>query len=66
MADFITTTSGSRFSVHTGLSVLVNTSFNVYEEPIVNTPAECGTALLDRRIDFVMTKNAIYELVGAR
>jgi hypothetical protein len=30
-----------------GLPVLVNTSFNVYEEPIVNTPAECIKALRD-------------------
>jgi carbamoyltransferase len=45
----------------TGLPVLVNTSFNVHEEPIVNTPKECAQALADRRIDFVMTKEAIYE-----
>jgi carbamoyltransferase len=40
---------------------LVNTSFNVHEEPIVNTPRECAEALLDRRIDFVVTRQAIYE-----
>lgn len=45
----------------TGIPVLVNTSFNVHEEPIVNKPAECAQALVDRRIDFVMTKQAIYE-----
>ncbi|MEZ5788186.1 MAG: carbamoyltransferase C-terminal domain-containing protein [Xanthobacteraceae bacterium] len=45
----------------TGLPVLVNTSFNVHEEPIVNTPKECAQALTDRRIDFVMTKEALYE-----
>lgn len=45
----------------TGLPVLVNTSFNVHEEPIVNSPAECAKALTDRRIDFVVTDKALYR-----
>ncbi len=49
-----------RFREVTGLPVLVNTSFNVHEEPIVNRPAECVRALLDRRIDFVVTKQGAY------
>lgn len=44
----------------TGLAALVNTSFNVHEEPIVNTPAECARALTDGRIDFVVTDQALY------
>jgi carbamoyltransferase len=44
-----------------GLPVLVNTSFNVHEEPIVNTPAECARALVDGRIDFVATDRGLYE-----
>ncbi|HLH91696.1 MAG TPA: carbamoyltransferase C-terminal domain-containing protein [Xanthobacteraceae bacterium] len=44
----------------TGLPVLVNTSFNVHEEPIVNAPTECARALADGRIDFVVTEQAIY------
>ena len=52
------------FERETGIPVLVNTSFNVHEEPIVNTPRECAQALLDRRIDFVVTKEAIYEAAG--
>jgi carbamoyltransferase len=44
----------------TGLPVLVNTSFNVHEEPIVNRPAECVRALVDGRIDFVVTEQAVY------
>jgi carbamoyltransferase len=43
-----------------GLPVLVNTSFNVHEEPIVNRPSECVRALLDGRIDFVVTQEAVY------
>jgi carbamoyltransferase len=49
-----------RYRAATGLPVLVNTSFNVHEEPIVNRPAECLKALNDRRIDFVVTKRAVY------
>ena len=44
-----------------GLPVLVNTSFNVHEEPIVNTPDECRRALSDGRIDFVVTTRGVYE-----
>jgi carbamoyltransferase len=44
----------------TGIPVLVNTSFNVHEEPIINTPEECARALTDGRVDCVVTENAIY------
>ena len=50
-----------RFRDTTGLPVLVNTSFNVHEEPIVNRPAECARALVDGRIDFVVTRQAVYS-----
>lgn len=48
------------FERETGLPVLVNTSFNVHEEPIVNTPGECIEALRHGRIDFAVTDRAIY------
>ncbi|HWV44211.1 carbamoyltransferase C-terminal domain-containing protein [Pseudorhodoplanes sp.] len=48
------------FEGATGLAALVNTSFNVHEEPIVNTPSECARALTDGRIDFVVTDRALY------
>ena len=41
--------------------MLVNTSFNVHEEPIVNRPEECLKALTEGRVDFVVTKNAVYR-----
>jgi carbamoyltransferase len=44
----------------TGLPVLINTSFNVHEEPIVNRPEECVQALRDDRVDFVVTRQAVY------
>jgi carbamoyltransferase len=50
----------SRFEDETGLPVLVNTSFNVHEEPIVNKPSECAKALTDGRIDFVVTERGLY------
>jgi carbamoyltransferase len=49
------------FEQTTGTPVLVNTSFNVHEEPIVNSPAECTKVLLDGRIDFVVTEQGLYE-----
>jgi carbamoyltransferase len=48
------------FKAHTGLPVLVNTSFNVHEEPIVNRPEECLKALVDGRVDFVTTPDAVW------
>jgi carbamoyltransferase len=44
----------------TDLPVLINTSFNVHEEPIINRPEECVRALLDRRVDYVLTERAVY------
>ena len=37
-----------RFRDQTGMPVLINTSFNVHEEPIVNRPEECLQALSGR------------------
>jgi carbamoyltransferase len=56
----------SAFERETGIPVLVNTSFNVHEEPIVNTPGECAKALTDGRIDFIMTQQAVYEAAALR
>lgn len=46
----------------TDLPVLINTSFNVHEEPIVNRPEECVRALLDGRVDFVVTARGVWRL----
>lgn len=48
------------FKARTGLPTLVNTSLNVHEEPIVNRPEECLRALLDGRVDFVATAEAVW------
>jgi carbamoyltransferase len=55
----------NEFERESGLPVLVNTSFNVHEEPIVNKPSECIRALLDGRIDFVVTTQGIYERISS-
>ena len=49
-----------RFRDATGVPVLINTSFNVHEEPIVNRPEECRQALCDGRVDFVATTKGVY------
>jgi carbamoyltransferase len=50
----------ARFKALSGLPVMINTSFNVHEEPIINTPAECARALGEDRIDYVATSRAVY------
>jgi predicted NodU family carbamoyl transferase len=40
--------------------VLVNTSFSVHEEQILDRAQECLRTLVDGRVDFVVTKNATY------
>lgn len=55
-ADILT-----RFKVRTALPVLINTSFNAHEEPIINRPEECLRALLEDRVDFVVTGNAVFR-----
>jgi carbamoyltransferase len=45
----------------TGLPVLINTSFNAHEEPIINTPQECAAALLADRVDAVVTQKSIWR-----
>jgi len=49
------------FEKKTGLPVLINTSFNAHEEPIINNPEECARALLDNRVDFVVTTSGVWE-----
>ena len=53
------------FEQETGLATLVNTSFNVHEEPIVDTPAQCAKALTDGRVDFIVTTRGLYDYGAA-
>lgn len=53
------------YAVATGIKALVNTSFNAHEEPIIDTPAQCVEALLDDRIDGVVTETALWLRRGS-
>lgn len=48
------------FKERTGLPVLVNTSFNIHEQPIVNSPEEAAAALVENRVDYLMTESGVY------
>ena len=50
----------AEFKARTGLPAAVNTSFNVHEEPIINTPEEAARALVDDRVDYLVTEDGVY------
>ena len=52
------------FKRRTGLPILVNTSFNAHEEPIVHSPSECLRALRDGRVDYIATKGGLWGVRG--
>ena len=54
------------FKALSGLPVLINTSFNVHEEPIINTPEDCAQALTENRVDYVATERALYGPAAGR
>jgi len=45
----------------TGIGCLVNTSFNVHNEPIVNRPEEAFVHLKNKIVDFLITPYGIYS-----
>jgi carbamoyltransferase len=45
----------------TGLPVLVNTSFNVHEEPIIDTPAQALDALAADRVDLLVLCGRLFS-----
>jgi carbamoyltransferase len=58
------------FDALTGVPVLLNTSFNVKGEPIVETPSDAIECFLTTGIDYlilherVMTKNAFHRVLA--
>ncbi len=46
----------------TGIPALINTSFNVHEEPIINKPEEALRALKEKRVDHLLSETAIWSL----
>jgi carbamoyltransferase len=49
------------FLHQTGCPVLVNTSFNVKDEPIVNTPADAYQCFLKTNIDYLVIGNLVFS-----
>ena len=45
-----------------GCGALVNTSFNAHEEPILSSPETAINALLNKRVDFLVMENYLFEL----
>jgi carbamoyltransferase len=45
----------------TGCAVLINTSFNVRDEPIVNTPEEAYRCLMQTEMDLLVMGNLIFD-----
>lgn len=43
----------SSFHKHTGIGVVLNTSFNIHEEPIVNSPEEAIKGFLQAELDYL-------------
>ena len=52
------------FKARTGLPAAINTSFNVHEEPIINTPEEAAEALVDNRVDYLLAEDGVYGVRG--
>ena len=51
----------SRFKKQTGCPVIVNTSFNVRGEPIVNTPTDAFNCLMGTELDYLVIGNCILD-----
>ena len=51
----------SKFKEKTGCSVIVNTSFNVRGEPIVNTPTDAFNCFMGTDLDFLVIGNCILD-----
>jgi carbamoyltransferase len=50
----------------TGLPSLINTSFNMHEEPIVCTPSDALRAFTDGDLDYLAMGNYLFENTGRR
>jgi len=51
----------SKFKKKTGCPVIVNTSFNVRGEPIVNTPTDAFNCFMGTELDYLVIGNCILE-----
>ena len=51
----------SKFKEKTGCPVIVNTSFNVRGEPIVNTPTDAFNCFMGTELDYLVIGNSILD-----
>ena len=51
----------SKFKEKTGCPILVNTSFNVRGEPIVNTPTDAFNCFMGTELDYLIIGNCILD-----
>ncbi len=51
----------SKFKEKTGCPIVVNTSFNVRGEPIVNTPTDAFNCFMGTKLDYLIIGNCILE-----
>ena len=51
----------NEFKKNTGISVLINTSFNVRGEPIVNSPEDAINCFMNTEMDYLVINNFLYE-----
>jgi carbamoyltransferase len=56
----------TRYKELTGSGVILNTSFNIHEEPIVRTPEEGITAFLDARLDYLALGDCLVTATHVR
>ena len=50
-----------KFKEKTNCSVLINTSFNVRGEPIVNTPSDAFNCFMGTELDYLVIGNCILD-----
>ena len=51
----------SKFKEKTGCPILINTSFNVRGEPIVNTPTDAFNCFMGTELDYLIIGNCILD-----
>ena len=51
----------NEFKKLTGMGVLINTSFNVRGEPIVNSPTDAFKCFMNTEMDYLVIENYLYK-----
>ena len=51
----------SKFKEKTGCPVIINTSFNVRGEPIVNSPSDAFNCFMGTELDYLVIGNCILD-----